>query len=274
MDPNEESFFSKIVNSELGKNTFFNISLVSFIFFVVAIFGFGYIFVEINGVKQPSDPNRHRKKKDNSISCQLANGFAPGIITLLVIGGFLLLFLIIKSEIINKKEISIPIIKACCVLLLVVLVITIIWVSPYKVSYPKENEPTDDPDFKKMQEKHNIIAMICFTITQIYIILTYFNLRKEGNPTNALKISAYIFLALSLLAYLTLVGIGIAFGAGKAGSYDLVLFPIAEIVFFISFLVFIIIYGLWGKTIIEQKDEQKKIDLNNKIKIHFQETKV
>lgn len=233
-------------------------SIISFLFFTIAIFGFGYVYVAVNGVKQPANISLERKSKDDSISCQLANGSAIGIIVFLLSGAITLLYLIIFCQ--QSKNI-IRGLRSFCIMLLVILVITIIWISPYKVDYPRGSDPKDDDDFKSMQEKHNIIAMTSFTVTLIYILLTYFEFPNKKPNNKSLYYTMYIFLGLSILAYLTLLGIGIAYGSGKAASYDLVLFPIAEVSFFISFLVYIVVYGFYYyQENVSNKKFEKKIN--------------
>lgn len=224
------------------KERFFWGSIISFLFFTIAIFGFGYIYVAVTGVTQPSNISLERKSKDDSISCQLANGSSIGIIVFLLAGAIILLYLI---ALLQKSNKIITGLRLFCIILLVSLVITIIWISPYKVEYPRNSDPNDDKDFKSMQEKHNIIAMTCFTFTLVYICLTYYSFPNKKPSIKLLYYAMHIFLGLSILAYLTLLGIAIAYGTGKAGSYDLVLFPIAEILFFISFLAYIIVYGFY-----------------------------
>ena len=233
-------------------------SVFSFIFFTIAIFGFGYIYVGVNGIRQPANLNLEKKSKDESISCQLANGNTVGIIVFLLAGAITLLYLVLFCEkpASTKNKIVLAL-RSFCIILLVCLVITIIWVSPYKVNYPKNTDPTDDNEYKSMQEKHNIIAMTSFTITLIYILLTYYSF-DEKMPTNKLLYyTMYIFLLTSILAYLTLLGIAIATGSGKGETYDLVLFPIGEIVFYLSFLAYICVYGYYNSLypkIIENKN--------------------
>ena len=257
-------------------------SLASFFSLAISIFGFGYTYVAINGVRQPSDLKLKKKKKDDSISCQLANGSPFGIIPLIILGVGFLIYLISVNEIMNKSVKNIiPSLRIFFLIVIVSLVISLIWVSPYKVNYDKNIRPTENKEFSKMQKDHNKIAIVTFTVTLIYIMITFadlesytknfkylsfFNKVTKYNISKKLKDYMYAVSVLAIVSYLTLIGIGIAYSLNPSKNY-FPLFAIAEILFYISLLFSIVIYGMWWKEIDivnklnVEKEKKKKINI-------------
>ena len=90
-----------------------------------------------------------------------------------------------------------------------------------------------------------ISNILCVYSTRSKPLLTFYDLHKKQLGKN-LRNAMYLFLIISIVSFLTLIGIVIAYynlfsGAGESSSITKVLFPLAEIVFFISFLASIII---------------------------------